>query len=610
LKKYIFYFVLIVIPILFFILLEGALRIFNYGKDYSTFVVISEISDQYFLNPILPEKYFVSNEIIPSVIPDPFDKVKSKNTIRIFVFGGSTTAGFPYSPNASFPRWLKRKIEMYYPTHRVEVINLGVSAVNTYFIRDIIDDVIEQQPDLLIFYTGHNEFYGALGPASTEYISGSPSVVSLILKLRELKVYQLLTNVINSILNLFSEEKSESRSTLMETMIAEQEIENDSEMYHDGLKQFEQNMDVILQECSNHNIPVLIGNLVSNLKQKPLQLSEGVAQEYFNEAINKLEEENFVEAKELFIKAKDNDLLKFRAVEEFNLIIDKLATRYDSEIVDIKQGFESESENSIVGNKLMVDHLHPNLEGYKLMGDIFFEVTDKYLIEKFDKEKNVSPSAINNYLEENFTFTRYDSTLAAIKIDILLNSFPFTKDRNYNYKQYPLENYADTLAMQSIEKELGWAAAHIQLFDYHFKRKEFSEAYKTLFSLMEDRPFYKSALYYGIEKLLSANQAKQAKHILVRNHRRLPDKFTSNELGKINLNEGNIKLANKLFNEALLYSPTDPEIHYNLSRTYYALQDLPNAIKHIESCLTISPEYPSAKKIYEQLKLLNSPHHN
>lgn len=609
-KKYIFYFVLIVIPILFFVLLEGALRIFNYGKDYSTFVVISEISDQYFLNPLLPEKYFVSNEIIPSVIPDPFDKVKSENTIRIFVFGGSTTAGFPYSPNASFPRWLKRKIEMYYPAHRVEVINLGVSAVNTYFIRDIIDDVIQQQPDLLIFYTGHNEFYGALGPASTEFISGSPAIVNLILKLREFKVYQLMTNIINSIWNLFSEEKLESRSTLMETMIAEQEIDNNSEMYRDGLKQFEQNMDVILGECSKYNISVLIGNLVSNLKQKPLQMSDGVAQEYFNEAINKLEEENFVEATELFIKAKDNDLLKFRAVEEFNYIIDKLAKRYYAEIVDIKQGFESESENSIVGNKLMVDHLHPNLNGYKIMGDIFFEVTDKYLIEKFDKEKNVSQSAINNYLEENFPFTRYDSTLAEIKIDILLNSFPFTKDRNYNYKKYPLENYADTLAMKSIEGSLGWAAAHVQLFDYNFKRKEFSEAYKTLFSLMEDRPFYKSALYYGIEKLLSANQTKQAKHILVRNHRRLPDKFTSNELGKINLNEGNIKLANKLFNEALGYSQTDPEIHYNLSRTYYALQDLPNAIKHIESCLTISPEYPSAKRIYEQLKLLKSPHHN
>lgn len=606
-KKYIFYFVLIVIPILFFVLLEGALRIFNYGKDFSTFVVISEISDQYFLNPSLPEKYFVSNEIIPSVIPDPFDKIKSENTIRIFAFGGSTTAGFPYSPNASFPRWLKRKIEMYYPAHRVEVINLGVSAVNSYFIRDIIEDVIEQQPDLLIFYTGHNEFYGALGPASTEYISGSPSIVNQILKLREYKVYQLLTNVINSIWNLFSEEKSESRSTLMETMIAEQEIDNDSEIFRDGLKQFEQNMVAILNECSKHNIPVLIGNLVSNLIQKPLQISEGVAQEYFYNAMNKLEEENFVEAKELFIKAKDNDLLKFRAVEEFNFIIEKLAKRYDAEIVDNKKGFESASENSIVGNNLMVDHLHPNLEGYKLMGDLFFEVTDNYLMEKFGKEKNVNSSAINNYLEENFPFIRYDSTLALIKIEILLNSFPFTQDRNYDYNKFPLENYADTLAMESVETGLGWAAAHVKLFDYHFKRKEFNEAYKTLFSLMEDRPFYKKALYYGVEKLLSVNYTKQAKHILVRNHRRLPDKFTSNELGKINLNEGNINLANKLFNEALRYSPADPEIHYNLSRTYYALQDLPNAIKHIESCLAISPDYPSAKKIYEQLQLLNPP---
>ncbi len=47
---------------------------------------------------------------------------------------------------------------------------MGISAINSITLRDIIDDVLEENPDLIIIYTGHNEYYGALGPASN--ISG------------------------------------------------------------------------------------------------------------------------------------------------------------------------------------------------------------------------------------------------------------------------------------------------------------------------------------------------------------------------------------------------------------------------------------------------------
>jgi lysophospholipase L1-like esterase len=120
-----------------------------------------------FLNPDLPYKYFYNIEQAPSTLPDGFDKIKKENAFRVFVLGGSSTAGWPYVPNAAFSRHIKRRLELLYPKNTIEVINLGISAINSYSLRDFIPGIIKQQPDLVIIYAGHNEYYGALGVGST-----------------------------------------------------------------------------------------------------------------------------------------------------------------------------------------------------------------------------------------------------------------------------------------------------------------------------------------------------------------------------------------------------------------------------------------------------------
>ncbi len=119
-----FYLVMLSIPIVFIISLELILRISDYGKEYPQFVVLSRYyPDKYFLNPELPRKYFFNISSSPGVIPDGFDIVKKGNAFRIFVLGESSTAGWPYVPNASFSRHIKRKLELLYPDNTIEVIN-------------------------------------------------------------------------------------------------------------------------------------------------------------------------------------------------------------------------------------------------------------------------------------------------------------------------------------------------------------------------------------------------------------------------------------------------------------------------------------------------------
>ena len=205
-----FYLILIAIPLIFFIILEISLRAFDYGNEFKMFVSLSDnYPDKIFLNPELPKKYFTGLKEGPGVIPDGFDVVKKDNCFRVFVLGGSSAAGWPYVPNVSFSRQLKRRLELLYPDNTIEVINCGVSAINTYTIRDFIPGIIEQKPDLVLIYAGHNEYYGALGAASSVSMGTSRNLINLYLYLQKFRTVQLVQNIIKSVYGWFgsSDEK-------------------------------------------------------------------------------------------------------------------------------------------------------------------------------------------------------------------------------------------------------------------------------------------------------------------------------------------------------------------------------------------------------------------
>ena len=169
-RKYPFwyYLVIITIPIIFFVLLEFSLRIFNYGRDNNQWIKVTETKQM--LNPAIAARYFFNTKDIPQSNNVSFDILKRKNSFRVFVIGGSSAAGFPFSPNGTFPRFLHDRLELLYPNSYIEIINIAITATNTYTIRDLLPEVINQKPNLIIIYSGHNEYYGALGIGSNENI--------------------------------------------------------------------------------------------------------------------------------------------------------------------------------------------------------------------------------------------------------------------------------------------------------------------------------------------------------------------------------------------------------------------------------------------------------
>src|SRR5690606_28320816 len=139
-----FYIILVLIPVIFFILLEISLRIFGYGREIPQWLDASQ--GKSIINPDVAFRYFNNVQNVPTTIEDVFDQKKKENSYRVFVLGGSSAAGFPYMPMGSFSRYIRKRLELAYPTLQIEVVNLGLSAVNTYTIRDLLPEVLNQNP--------------------------------------------------------------------------------------------------------------------------------------------------------------------------------------------------------------------------------------------------------------------------------------------------------------------------------------------------------------------------------------------------------------------------------------------------------------------------------
>jgi tetratricopeptide (TPR) repeat protein len=608
-----FYGVMILIPVVFFVGLELLLRQLNYGYNFEQFIQTSNYhKDKFFLNPDIPRKYFFNLKASPSVLPDGFDIQKQENTFRVFILGESSAAGWPYVPNASFPRHIKRKLELLYPENNIEVINCGMSAINTYTLRDFVPGIIEQQPDLILIYTGHNEYYGALGAGSSVSLGYSRSLVNTYLKLVDFKTTQFLQNIISSIYGIFSssseKEGEAGNETLMSRMIGESLISYESDIYNYGIEQFSGNMDDMLKMFKDKNIPVLLGTLTCNLKDlKPFVSVKDdrfpPAEDVYNQAKDLYGKGEITKAKELFFEAKELDALRFRAPQKINASIYNLAKKYNYPVVDIDSAFKSKSPNGIVGENLMVDHLHPNLNGYRLMADEYFKAMSNLKLLPKGSHAKISETKADSILAANFPFTRLDSTVAEMQLMILTGQYPFTPKGTINYKvmNYKIKDFVDSIAVQVINKDIRWETAHATLSNYYFLKRDYAKCIDEMQAVIAERPYYDVPYKDLITKLVDGDQLDDAEVFLEKLYSLKPDYFACKWLGQVKLKMNKSDEALKYLLEAVKFKEADSQTWYNLAGAYYLNKQEEKALEALQRSINLNPQNRLAINFYNQL---------
>ncbi len=502
----------VALAFLLLVVLEFSLRLFHYGYDASLFIEAPGNKEYLIFNPDASKRYFTDQLNATMGNREPFRKVKEAGTLRIFVLGESTTIGYPYFHNGSFHRWLQYRCMRSFPDKKLEIINLSLTAVNSYTVKGFTREAVKYEPDAILIYTGHNEYYGALGVGSTNRLGSSPWLVNTLLRLRQLRVVQLLTRVCGKIARVFSSGAAKTGKTRMELMVADQQITYGSPLFDRGIRQFETNMDETLEICHRYGIPVFISNLVSNLKDQrpfisvpPANPAVDSASALYDYALGSQAWAvgDFAAAKQDYMRAKEMDALRFRAPERINDIIAGFCRKYDNvHLVDTRAVFEAASDHGIIGKSLLLEHVHPNLTGYALLSDAFYRVL---------RQQGLIPAAGGREMDlpqllREMPLTRVDSLAGAYKIANLENNWPFS-DSGHNAgppsrDALHLSTEEEDLAYAVAFEHLSWEDAMRQLYDYYSKTEDWAKAATVMEALCLEHPseaawYEKAAMLYG-----------------------------------------------------------------------------------------------------------------
>ena len=588
----------------------------GYGSDFPLFTQVENKPGYIHMNPNVSNKYFFGTDNATAGYREIFKAEKGDDTKRIFVLGASTGIGYPYLKNGSFHRWLQYAMNENFPEEHIEIINLSLTAINSYTIRDFAKEIVNYDPDAVLIYAGHNEYYGALGVGAVNSLGGYPYLVNFALQLRGYRLVQLISNGIGKFQSIFKSENPEEE-TLMKKMVAEQAIPFNSETYKEGIEQFRYNFGKLLKNFDEKNIPVFLSTITSNEKDIKPFISDSTsidlsAQEIFNNGSKAYSQGNYLEAKTNFIKAKELDMLRFRAPSEINDIIRSFDDYKNVHVVDTEADFTKEATHLSIGNELLVEHVHPNLQGYSLIAYNFYKALEKENV----LELNWGNQWSLKELREKMPITELDSLQGAYEVLMLKQGWPYYEKLEFDGSNLSKpEKIAGKLALRKIS----WEQAMESLYVHYYNIQDFESALKVSEAITLEYP-YESNFYVKAGDLAAQiDDFQKAVSLYKKAFRLQPSvaiarKITVNLIKKdqfkqaisyldyIEKNDPRDIMSKKLRKDlGTLTSDSIVNKKLKLAQVYYQVGQDSRAKKILEEFLQTNPDNTEAKNLLKKL---------
>ncbi len=369
------------------------------GGVADPYVGFSEIRPLFVKNQTQTEYEIAANRK-PLFQPDSFSATKRDNEFRIFCVGGSTVQGRPFSIETAFSKWLELSLKATNDSKVWKVVNCGGVSYASYRLAPIVDEILGYEPDLIVLYTGQNEFLEDRQYESVRQTA--PWIARTHERLSASRAYSFLRQ------QFVSNENTQAKT---DQLPADVEARLD---YRGGLAKYKQN-DVWKQNIVAHfqhnlqrmvtaaqtrDVPIILMNPVCNLKDvapfksvADLDLpSQGILELPTQDRIAKLKAlladnarnaelhfqlgqaylltGDFDSAKKHLLTAKEEDICPLRATEPIYAAIANVQRSSSVPIVDAKDFFESQSPNRLPGHESLVDHVHPTIRGHQQIADL------------------------------------------------------------------------------------------------------------------------------------------------------------------------------------------------------------------------------------------------
>jgi tetratricopeptide (TPR) repeat protein len=507
--------VTLALPLLLLVVAELGLRIAGIGRLEPLFIAVPDAPGYLQPNPDFVKRFFPDPRQAPDVSIDTtwFPARKPPGALRIFVQGESSAAGFPYGRWASPAALLQQRLQRSLPDREVEVINTALAAVTSYVLLDAVDEIIAQQPDAVVIYTGHNEYLGIGGVGSSLVAAQSPRLARPIQQLRRLHLYRSLERGLSA-LRPAPPTPADGQRTLMSRVAQERSIPLDSPLYQAGFEQFRGNLDLLLAKYRAAGIPVYIGALASNERDQPPFVGgnpadPGSAAAAFARGRALEAAGDLAAARKAYVEAADRDALRFRAPSAFNALIAAAAQANGAQLVDVNAALAAAAPRGIIGAELMLEHVHPNVDGYFALASAYYAP----LARRFDASREIDAETARREIP----VTEIDNLSGEYRVRMLLNDWPFVESRRPVELPVP-GNPVEQLAQAWFAGRMSWADAMSNALQEYQRVGNTTEAIRVAANLAEAFPTSESAQYAAGRLLLRDGQAERALRYLRRTY--------------------------------------------------------------------------------------------
>ena len=372
-----------------------------------------------------------------------FAAVKPPDGLRIFTVGGSSAFGFPWGVHTSFSGVLQDVLTHAYPDRRIEVINAAGVSYAMHRLNLVVRELVEYEPDVLIVYSGHNEFI------EYDFFEALRERSSVTNKFNHAVSHLRTSGALHSILagtGTASTPVSEDFSMVVERV--DQVWESPAaraaivENYRDGLVQ-------LIRTAHEHGTRVLVATVPCNLRDWRPQRS--VVGEFASDSQRRIWQEHYAAgqshlatgelrqavaelenalglaprhadthfllgqaneqlgqwepSRRSFESAADYDATPIRRLSQVNRAIREVANQEGALLVDVESIFMESSENGLVGFELIEDYVHPSPEGHSLIAwNLWREMAEAQWIDgvqsadraAFDRVVTARPSLVSN----------------------------------------------------------------------------------------------------------------------------------------------------------------------------------------------------------------------
>ncbi|KPJ89995.1 MAG: hypothetical protein AMS18_11815 [Gemmatimonas sp. SG8_17] len=551
--------------------------------------------------------------------PQRFPARKAAGTTRIFCTGGSTTYGRPYDDRTSFCGWLRLFLPAIDPSRRWEVINAGGISYASYRVARLMEELAGYEPDLFIVYSGHNEF---LEQRTYDKLLKTPEFVRNLGALASrMRLYSALYDVTYEREAVLPTEVT----ALLDHSVGPEDYHRDDEMRAAVLDHYRTSLTRMARISERAGAKLILVTPASNIgdfspfKSEPdsrasardirrvdtLKLAATAAldegeharaaaiadralaldgrdadllylQARALRALGRIDE-----ARRAFIEARDEDVCPLRALTPVRTIVADVARARNAGLVDFEHIVDERSPDGIPGSELFLDHVHPTIEGNRLLA--------LAIVQEMTHEGIVSPAATWNA-----------AAIAEIS-ERLENS---------------LDEQAHAMALKNLSKVLLWAGKHDEAErllnlavaatsedgETHFQKatllRRAGDTEAALFHYREAARLapLNPAVHHAFGVLLSELGRKAEARVELETAVRLDRTLVEAhyDLGVVLDELGEGRQAEAAFRAALELDPSHADAHNNLGVIFAKRGDLAAASEQFAEALRIDPDHRNA----------------